>query len=489
MAIDPGLRRLALRTLLPAFRGHSAPDWITDLVAEGVGGCIIFGYNIVDQDQLTALTAQLRTARSDVLLSIDEEGGDVTRLAHTDGSPYPGNAALGAIDDVTLTERIYRAIGLDLLATGFNLNLAPTVDVNSTDDNPVIGTRSFGADPAKVAAHAVAAIVGLQSVGVAACVKHFPGHGATSSDSHLELPTVDVSLDVLRERDLAPFAAAIKAGTQAVMTAHIRVPVLTGELPATLSRAAMFDLLRRELGFAGVVITDALEMHGAAAPAGGTAKAAAHALAAGNDLLCLGSRVHAELVEESVFEIIAAVEAGWLPLSRVEEAAERVAGLAAWTAAARAAAPIEDGIGYPAAQRAVRIEGSLAGLGVPLIVQVLESESEVNIAVGPGVPWGLGPHINGTEQLQVGYRNISVEALRAAAGTRPIVVVGRNLHRLPGTPRLIEELAANHPVVAVEMGWPSRWRPSGVRAFVTTYGASRANGWAAASALGLLAHS
>jgi beta-N-acetylhexosaminidase len=488
VAIDPGLRRLALRTLLPAFRGHEAPEWITGLIAEGVAGCILFGYNIADRGQLTALTGQLRAARADVLLSIDEEGGDVTRLAHTDGSPYPGNAALGAIDDVVLTERIYRAIGLDLLATGFNLDLAPTVDVNTADDNPVIGTRSFGSDPVRVAAQSAAAVTGLQSVGVAACVKHFPGHGGTSTDSHLALPTVDVGLDLLRERDLAPFAAAIKAGTQAIMTAHIRVPVLTGELPATLSRAAMVDLLRGELGFAGVVVTDALEMEAVAAVVGGTALAAARALAAGNDLLCLGAQVDAELVEAAVREIVAGVEAGWLPVTRVEEAAERVAGLAGWAVATRAAGPPEDGIGYPAACRAVRVEGSLAGLGSPLIVQLLESDAEINIAVGTGVPWGLAPHVNGTEHLSVGYHGASAEQLRAAAGTRPLVLVGRNLHRLPGAPQLIEELATTHDVVAVEMGWPSRWRPAGVQAFVTTYGASRANGWAAASALGLLPH-
>jgi beta-N-acetylhexosaminidase len=488
VAIDPGLRRLALRTLLPAFRGHTVPPWVVDLIADGVGGYIIFGYNIVDQEQVSALTGQLRSARADILLSIDEEGGDVTRLAHGVGSPYPGNAALGAVDDLGLTERIYRAIGLDLLAAGFNVNLAPTIDVNTTDDNPIIGTRSFGSDAARVAGHAAAAITGLQSVGVAACAKHFPGHGATSTDSHHELPTVDVPLELLRERDLLPFAAAVKAGTQAVMTAHIRVPVLTGDLPATLSKAAMVDLLRREIGFTGVVITDALEMRGVAQPAGGTAKAAALALAAGNDLLCLGSRVDAELVEDSVAEILAALDAGWLPLSRLEEAAERVATLATWTAATRAGGPAEDGIGYPAARRAVRVEGELAGLGVPLIVQVLESEAEVNIAVGPGVPWGLGPHVNGTEQVQIASSSASPAALRATAGTRPIVVVGRNLHRLPGAAGLIEELASSHPVVAVEMGWPSTWRPHGVRAFVTTYGASRANGWAAAATLGLLPH-
>ncbi len=488
MAIDPGLRRLVLRTLLPAFPGHTAPEWAVDLVAEGLAGYVIFGYNIADPAQLAALTGQLRAVRPDLLLSIDEEGGDVTRLAHAAGSPYPGNAALGAVDDLALTERVYRAIGTDLLAAGFNLNLAPTLDVNAVDDNPVIGTRSFGADPERVAAQGAAAVAGLQSVGVAACAKHFPGHGSTSTDSHLALPTVDVPLEVLRERDLPPFAAAIKAGTKTVMTCHIRVPVLTGDLPATFSGRALVDLLRGELGFGGVVITDALEMRGAAAIAGGTAKAAVRALAAGADLLCIGAQVDAALVEETIAEIAGAVRDGTVSVARLEEAAERVDGLAAWTVAAAGPGAsgddAGDALGFPAARRAIRIEGGLPGLGSPLVVQV--EESEVNIAVGRGVPWGLGPHLDGAGQLRVVPANASVADLVARAGDRPIVIVGRNLHRLTGAPELIEALAARHPVVVVEMGWPSTWRPAGVRAFVTTYGASRANGWAAASALGLV---
>jgi beta-N-acetylhexosaminidase len=457
-------------------------------VAEGVGGYVIFYYNIANDEQLRALTAALREANPSLLLSLDEEGGDVTRLGHVAGSPYPGNAALGAIGDTALTERIYQAIGRDLLATGFNLNLAPSLDVNTSDHNPVIGTRSFGSDPAKVAAQAAAAVAGLQSVGVAACAKHFPGHGSTDSDSHLELPTVDVPMEVLRERDLAPFAAAIKAGTQSVMTAHIRVPVLTGELPATFSQPALVDLLRGELGFTGVVVSDALDMKAAAAIAGSTAKAAPRALLAGGDLLCIGGEVDQELVEETIVEIAAAIRDGWLPVARVEDAAERVATLSAWTLSAgsrpgRGALPAEERIGYGAAQRAVRIEGTLSGLQSPLVVQM--AEREANIAVGD-VPWGLGPHINGTEQLYVSAAT-PVDEVRAAAGTRPIVVVGRNLHRVPGATALIESLASTNPVVTVEMGWPSAWRPSGVRAFVTTYGASRANGWAAAAALGLAA--
>jgi beta-N-acetylhexosaminidase len=143
----------------------------------------------------------------------------------------------------------------------------------------------------------------------------------------------------------------------------------------------------------------------------------------------------------------------------------------------------EPGLGYPAALGAVRVEGSLDGLGAPLVVQL---ESASSMAVGP-VPWGLGPHIDGTEQLRVVADQTSVEALRAHAGTRPVVFVGRNLHRLPGGAALVEALAATHPVVVVEMGWPSAWRPRHVRAFVATYGASHANGRAAALTLGLAA--
>jgi beta-N-acetylhexosaminidase len=480
VAIDRGLRPLVLRTLLPSFPGHTAPGWATRLAAEGIGGYIIYGYNIADPDQLRALTGQLRDANPDMVLSIDEEGGDVTRLGHIAGSPYPGNAALGAVDDAALTERIYRAIGLDLAAAGFNLNLAPTLDVNTADDNPIIGTRSFGTDPVRVAEQGAAAIVGLQSAGVAASAKHYPGHGASSTDSHLELPIVDVSMDVLRERDLPPFVAAVKAGTKAVMTAHIRVPALTGELPATFSSRALVDLLRGELGFTGALITDALEMKAAAGTAGGVPRAAAVALAAGNDLLCLGSDVDEALVEATIAEIVTAAGDGRLLTSRLEDAAARVDALVAWASDAPAAVPAEDGIGYQAAQRAVRVEGSLAGLGAPLVVQV---DSVSSIAAGT-VPWGLGPHVDGTEHIRVDA-TATPDSVRQRAGSHPIVVVGRNLRRQPGVAELVQALAATHPVVVVEMGWPSSWRPAGIRAFVTTYGASRANGWAAAAALGL----
>ncbi|TDC42151.1 glycoside hydrolase family 3 N-terminal domain-containing protein [Micromonospora sp. KC213] len=481
MRPDPGLRRLALGTLLAAYPGPVPPGWAVDLVGEGLAGHTLFGGNVHDPAQVAASTAALRAGRTDVLVAIDEEGGDVTRLAHATGSPYPGNAALGVVDDPVLTRQVYAALGAELAALGVTVDLAPTVDVNSADENPVIGTRAFGADPARVAAHSAAAVVGLQSAGVVACAKHFPGHGATVADSHRELPTVDVSPAVLRDRDLPPFAAAIEAGARAVMTAHIRVPALTGDGPATFSRAVLVDLLRGEYGFTGTVITDALEMRGATLAAGGLAPAAVSALAAGADLLCLGARVDAALVEQVAGQIVAAIGDGRLERSRVEEAAGRAAALAAWTRGAGTAPAAPSDLGYAVARRAVRVEGDVGGLVRPLVVRLHAATNRA----GGRVPWGLGPHLAGLAELRMVAAETDPAELGRLAGGRPIVLVGRHLHRLPGGPALVEALAAAYPVTVVEMGWPSRWRPAGVRAFVSTFGASHANGRAAAEVLGL----
>ncbi len=295
----------------------------------------LYGPNVMDPAQLAALAASLRAAAPEPVITIDEEGGDVTRISHQTGSDYPGNVALGAIDDVELTRAVYAALGADLAALGINLDLAPAIDVNTADDNPVIGTRAFGADPALVARHAAAAVAGLQSAGVAACAKHFPGHGSTRLDSHLVLATVDAPLSVLRERDLPPFAAAIAAGVRAVMPSHLRVPELTGDLPASLSRRAQTDLLRGELGFTGVIVSDALEMRAVSEPYG-IPEAAVLAVIAGTDLLCLG-RDQDQLSYLAVkAALLEAVRSGRLPGERLEEAAARVAELRAWTAAGSA---------------------------------------------------------------------------------------------------------------------------------------------------------
>ncbi|MGH3739605.1 MAG: glycoside hydrolase family 3 protein, partial [Micromonosporaceae bacterium] len=361
--VDPALRQLALRTLLGAFPGTAPPDWALRLLDDGLAGYVLFGYNITARDQLGELVAALREARADVIVGIDEEGGDVTRLAHATGSPYPGNAALGAVDDPELTRRVHQAIGTELYALGISLNIAPSVDVNTSDDNPIIGTRAFGGDPELVARHAAAAVRGLREAGIAGCAKHFPGHGATVTDSHDELPTVDVPLATLRRRELVPFAAAITAGVPAVMTAHIRIPQLTGDLPATLSPTVLTDLLRGELGFTGAVVTDALEMRGACAEIG-IPEAAVRSLAAGADLLCIGAEVDEELVESVAAAICAAVREGRLDADRLEQAAARTAELANPAPPVDAAAD-DATLGVRAARQALRIEGRLPALRSP----------------------------------------------------------------------------------------------------------------------------
>ncbi|MER5998507.1 glycoside hydrolase family 3 protein [Nonomuraea angiospora] len=469
---DRGLRRLAAGTLLVAFQGTVAPEWVLRELEQGLGGVTLFGFNVADPGQVSDLASALRGAGEPVI-SLDEEGGDVTRLAYHVGSPYPGNAALGAVDDVELTRRVYRAIGSELAACGINLDMAPSADVNTEADNPVIGTRSFGPDPELVARHTVAAVEGLQSVNVAACVKHFPGHGATRVDSHLAIPVVDVDLDVLRERELAPFRAAVGAGARSVMTAHVAVPAVTGETPATLSSAALTGLLRGELGYDGVVITDALDMR-AITRSVGLAGGAVLTLAAGADLLCLGPLPTYDDVQAIIAEIVSAVREGRLPLSRLEEAAARVAALRAWFGAPAAVAAEQNVVGLHAARRAVRLTGATEPLVEPLVIEV---DTPPTIAVGD-VPWGVGPWLPDAEIVRVKPAAADVPDLLAKAVNRSLVVVVKDAHRHQASQELVSALVAARPdATVIEMGLPV-WRPDSA-AYIATYGAARANAQAA----------
>jgi beta-N-acetylhexosaminidase len=335
-AADPVLGRLADAILIPPFPDASAPGWILRALGRGLGGVTLFGQNIVTPGLVSAPTAELRAAAADYdpVIATDEEGGDVTRVAYDDGSPYPGNAALGAVDDLALTQAVYRAIGADLAALGINFDLAPCADVLGSADSPAVGTRSFGADTDLVARHIAAAVAGLQSAGVAACAKHFPGHGRTGTDSHHAVATIEGSLAELRLVDLPPFTAAIRAGTVGIMPSHLRVPELTGDLPASVSAAAITGLLRGELGFTGVIVSDALEMR-ATRDMYGIPGAAVLAVAAGTDLLCLG-RQGGEAEYLAVREaLVAAVRDGSLDGARLEDAADRVARLRGGLARAR----------------------------------------------------------------------------------------------------------------------------------------------------------
>ena len=488
---DPALARLADAILIPPFSGISAPGRILEALSRGLAGVTLFGPNIAAPDQVAALTLALRSASGspDPVIAIDEEGGDVTRVAYHDGSPYPGNAALGAVDDISVTRAVYHAIGADLAALGINFNLAPCADVLGAADSPAVGTRSFGADTDLVSRHTAAAVTGLQAAGVAACTKHFPGHGRTGTDTHEAIATIEGGLAELRQCDLPPFAAAIEAGTVAIMPSHLRLPELTGDLPATVSSAALAGLLRGELGFTGIIVSDALEMR-ATRDMFGVPQAAVLAVAAGTDLLCLGRDSDQEEYLAVREALVAAVRDGTITGARLEEAADRVARLRGGLARTRslkssgASGVVPDGaaIGLEAARRAVRMSGPRPVLANPLIIEVEPGE---NIAAGR-FGWGLGPWAPDGSVSRVQDGDGDAAGILGAAAGRSLVAVVRDAHRNPQTRSLIGALIAARPdAVLVEMGLP-RWQPPAGTSYLATYGASRASAQAAAELLGLV---
>lgn len=446
--------RLALRCVMPGFEGSAPPDWLRRRVAEGLGGVVLFGRNVGSKEQVRRLTEDLHAERPDLVIAIDEEGGDVTRLEARTGSSYPGNLALGAAGDTCLTAEVAAAMGAELRDCGVDLNLAPVVDVNTSPLNPVIGVRSFGSDPAAVARHATAWIQGMQGAGVAACAKHFPGHGDTSVDSHVDLP---VAREDPRLRALEPFKAAIQAGVRAIMSAHIVAPALD-DLPATISPRVMTGLLRDEMAFRGLAISDGLDMAGLSGEVG-IAEAAVLALAAGCDALCIGGGpTDAAVVDQIVAAIVKAVEKGRLAETRLAEAASRVEKVRLSGAAPAAV----EGASLEVARRAVCSEGDVR-VGREAVVIHLDSPG--SIAAGE-IPWGVA-------------RSLEERGVRVGRRGRRVVEV-RDLHRRPDHQVEIEALLERHPdAIVVEMGLPA-YRPPRAHAYVATRGSARVLAEAAA---------
>ncbi len=468
------VRRLALGTVLAGFEGHVAPDWLRRKLDEGLGGAVIFGRNVRDDEQLAALVGAIH-AEAPAIVAIDEEGGDVTRLDVHTGSRFPGSYALGRIGDPALTRDVAAALGRRLADVGIDLDLAPVADLLLDPASPIIGVRSFGADPAQVGVQVAAFVEGLQSQGVAACLKHFPGHGATAGDSHKELPEVGGGAAGL-ESALVPFKAGIEAGARAVMTAHVRVPSVDS-LPATLSAPIITELLRTRLAFAGIVVTDGLDM-GAIAD---SRAAGPLSLAAGTDVLCLGGGPTSEVdVDQAVEAIVEAVDDGRLTFERLEQAADRARMLAAWAAdARRKATPPPDGAALVAARRAVQATGRVL-LHSP--VTLYELSVHPSEAAGP-VPLALGEALRETG-LRVDVVKVAEQTTEVAppSGTGSVVVAVRDLHRHPWQQRLVANLVASRPdMVVVELGLEVL-KPA-CAGYVATGGASLASCQAAAAVL------
>ncbi|MBY8881452.1 glycoside hydrolase family 3 protein [Actinacidiphila acidipaludis] len=490
------LRRLALSVLQPGFVGTEAPEWVLRAIADGLSSVVLFSRNIASPEQVARLTAQLRAENPSLIVAIDEEAGDVTRMESSTGSTRPGNFALGAVDDAELTESVARDLGRQLHAAGVSLNYAPSADVNSNPDNPIIGVRSFGVDPALVARHVGAWISGLQSAGVAACAKHFPGHGDVAVDSHHGLPSYDATLEDIAAQALPPFRAALDAGVRAVMSGHLLVPAYDPEFPATLSHRILEDLLRKELGFEGVIVTDAIEM-GAVTDRWGIEGATVRALAAGADAICVGG----EHADQGTAELLAAaveraVAGGELAEGRLVEASERVAALADWSGGLGRAVPVNPvsgDIGYIAARRAIRLSGPAQDV-LPLSAppHVVELVPTTNLAIGKETPWGvavpLRERLPGTTFVRVHHQQLTTSpgvleefALTPAAG-RPMVVVVRDAARNKWMGAALADLAAARPdAIVVEMGLPGPDAPGAVQIF--THGATAASGVAAAEVL------
>ncbi|MBP2411716.1 beta-N-acetylhexosaminidase [Arthrobacter stackebrandtii] len=395
-ALKPAdLARLINSVILPGFVGTTVPQWLASALRNGLAGVVFFGHNI-DPDspaQVAALSAAIRAENPDAVIGVDEEGGNVTRLQTRDGSTVPGAAVLGALNDLATTEAAGRAIGRLCRDAGINLAIAPVADVNTNPLNPVIGVRAFGADTELVSAHTAAAVKGIQALRVAACAKHFPGHGDTMADSHMDAARVDLTMAEMAANHLPPFRAAVAAGTAAVMSAHIIIPEL-GEAPATLIPAA--SALLREMDFDGVLITDALDMAAVRATVG-PGEGGVLALLAGNDLLCVGNPLNAyttgrddEACYTEVYDALhAAAVSGRLPLEVLRRAAARVQALAEWSAgpvSADAAEEKFDGAGWVSvAARAARIDSLgarpvLSGAGR---VTLVDARAEPNMAAGP----------------------------------------------------------------------------------------------------------
>lgn len=312
--------------LFLGFGGTRMDDTIRDfLVDKKPGAVALFSRNIKTPKQTMALIRDVRAldpAGVPIFISVDQEGGNVVRLTSL-ATVLPSNMAIGATNSEELARRSGQALGRDLRIMGFNMNLAPVLDVNSNPKNPVIGIRSFGGSPELVGTLGTAFMRGMQDEGVAAVAKHFPGHGDTSSDSHFAMPELAHDESRLREVELVPFARALAEGLDAVMTAHIALPKIAEEphMPATVSKNVLTELLRQGLGYDGLVITDGLEMEGIVSQYG-SGEAAVRAVEAGADMVMV--LWFPERKEEVHRALLHAVKTGRISEERLDRSVRRI---------------------------------------------------------------------------------------------------------------------------------------------------------------------
>ena len=442
----------------PGTTADTAP--IDALRAFGPGALILFARNVGPTDELRELVGALRdTASPPPLITVDQEGGRVERIQHGVAA-LPSAMAVGATGDVALAEKLGALLGRDLARLGINVDLAPVADLSLQPRSVVVATRAYGDDPERVGAFAGAFAHGLERAGVAATVKHFPGHGSTAEDSHVALPRVTADAATLRARDLVPFARTITDhAASIVITAHVVIEAFDPDRPATISRKVLTDLLRGELGYDGIVATDCLEMD-AIAGSIGTVRGAVEALAAGADLLLISH--HLELAQQAADAIVAAVRDGEIPLERLQEAHGRVRLLRERLARPSSLGePVDDAWPLDAARRAVTVLRGDAHLraGKPVTVISFEGTSVDNVASSGG---RAKPDETPSLSSALRRRGWKSEVMRVplepaaddidlllehipALGDREFVIVTRDAHLYPGQYDAVTRILALAP--------------------------------------------
>ncbi|MBK3567153.1 glycoside hydrolase family 3 protein [Streptomyces sp. MBT62] len=456
LALPVDLDEAAHRCLVAGFDGvTSVPDTLKRLIDRGLGGVILFTRNIRDAGQVRRLTDELRALRPDLLVAIDNEGGGIGHLVDADAPDAPGSYALGVVDDPALTARCADALAGHLATLGITASYAPVADLQHQPRNPIVRTRSFGADPELAARHLRAWITATDVRGIASCAKHFPGHGGTITDSHHGLAIDPRPYDELLV-DLEPFRAAVAAGVPMLMSAHVVFPALDANRPATLSRRILGDLLRLDLGFDGVLVSDALEMK-AIADEYGEAAGARIALAAGADqvIVAVPDLAVTLACRDAVLD---ALHARMLAEERVWEAAGRVRRLAERYATPRqAVAAWDTTAGLEAARRAVRTRPLPPPVRGAHVVDLFP-------APHPALNWGgedllaelraIDPTATGTALTE---EPADTAALVDAIGGRsaPLVIATSDAALHPWQARLRDTLVARRPgAILVDTGLP-----------------------------------
>jgi len=480
-----------LARVMLAFEGYEVPGAVADRLraAPAAGFTLFRAHNVQSPRQVRALTSSLQAlAGRGLLIAADQEAGQFIALGEG-STPFAGNMALGAVDDEALTERVGRAIGLEARAIGVNVVYAPVLDVASNPSNPALGIRAFGDDPVLVARHGAAMVRGLQSAGVAASMKHFPGAGEAAADPHHGVVTVAASRAVLDARELVPFQAAVAAGARVAMSAHVALPAVTGSqrVPATLSRAAMTDLLRGELGFDGVSITDALDMAGVGLRDGTPDVVAA--IRAGVDLLLTAADPAAREAIEGA--LVDAARRGSFDADEMAATERRRAALQEWLASF-GDPPGIDVVGSPGhrdlaaelAAQSMTLVRDPSGLlpvrwwtfGRVLAVMPRPTDltpADTSSTVPPAVAAALRRYHGDVDEVVVEPEpdEASIAAIRERAAAADLAVIGTiDAHRLRAQLDMVDAVVATGTptiVVAMRGPWDVAAVPVGVTALAT----------------------